>query len=688
MATFHVTSPDGATYEINAPDDASDADVLSYAQQNHAPQQDQPSEPATVPYAVKNQDGTINPWKTAGGSAVRYLTNAGQGLFGATDEVAAGIRGVAAGAKAALTGNPIADAYSNEYDSSLANIRKTQQEFEAEHPYLSMLGQGSSGLIATAPLAAMGASAPGTSVVKQMVNAAKVGAPIGGVTGFMSGQGGVDNRLGSAAGGAALYGLTSAAVPPLVAGASAVSKGAGSLLSRFYQNPETIDDAGSILAAKNVGDILKRDSLTPSALPIDQNMLQAGDKGAVARAEAIATRGGPGADAIANYAAQQRNSLPNDLSATLGSNFAETNYPALLDAIKLKAKTEAGPAYEAAYSALTKINDPQINSALDRAVAAGDWPVLTSEARKLAAYDGRKLGNIDATGAIRSFSTQDLDYMTRALRNLGQSTEGMGAMGNRTPLGAMRANTAMSIRDRLMELNPEFEKASTQYGNDIALHEAAQTGKQANLLGNNWKQAVYDYQQLGPTEQKAWRLGQAENLQTMIANNPGAALSRMNSPQFSKVMRNFYSPNEYQSLIDGAKQTMKQMNQIKQISGNSRTVARAIQQVGDKADDASVAETVLNKGPKGAIKDWLMDHLVNRMTNTPIRRAADAEVARTITSSPFQLSGGEIGGGMSNPMLGALTGRPSMYGAAPQVPYYQNLLLPFYAGMQTTNSGY
>lgn len=36
MAKYRITAPDGGTYEITAPDDASESDVLSYAQQQFA----------------------------------------------------------------------------------------------------------------------------------------------------------------------------------------------------------------------------------------------------------------------------------------------------------------------------------------------------------------------------------------------------------------------------------------------------------------------------------------------------------------------------------------------------------------------------------------------------------------------------------------------------------------------------
>jgi len=34
MPTFHVTGPDGHTYEINAPEGASEQDAIAYAQAN------------------------------------------------------------------------------------------------------------------------------------------------------------------------------------------------------------------------------------------------------------------------------------------------------------------------------------------------------------------------------------------------------------------------------------------------------------------------------------------------------------------------------------------------------------------------------------------------------------------------------------------------------------------------------
>src|SRR4249919_2767601 len=37
MAKYRITAPDGNTYEINAPDDATEDQVMAYAQQNYKP---------------------------------------------------------------------------------------------------------------------------------------------------------------------------------------------------------------------------------------------------------------------------------------------------------------------------------------------------------------------------------------------------------------------------------------------------------------------------------------------------------------------------------------------------------------------------------------------------------------------------------------------------------------------------
>jgi hypothetical protein len=571
-----------------------------------------------------------------------------------------GLANAAAGKLKGLVNGQSTPSFGDLYDQGRQQYAQQVNDAEKTNPIASGIGSvlGGVGSIPAVDLAKAGAA--GSGMIGKAWDFIKgntlPGIGLGAVSGFGNAPGDLENQAKGAGLGAMVGGILGTAAP---AALGATGEVMSPLMQRFMSQ-QKLNSASGDLAAKNLTDVMSRDRIDVSKIPLDQNVLQSGGKAATARAEAIATRGGQGGDMIADYAAKQRTQLPNDLSEALGGNFAEKNYPALLDAIKQRAKADAGPLYDTAYANLDKINDPQINQALDRAVAAGDWPVLSSEAKKLAAYEGNVLGNIDATGAIRSFSTKDLDYMTRALRNLGQGTEGMGAFGNKTPLGAMRSNTAGEIRSRLKDLNPDFATATDRYAGEIALHDAAQEGKAANLLGNNWKQALVDYNKMGQSEKTAWRVGQAENLQTMIANNPGAALTRMNSPQFKKVMQNFYSPSEYDSLMGSVQQLAKENGQIRQITGNSRTAARAVQQAGDKMDENGLAESVINNGPKGAIAEFLKKQVLDKFTNTPIRQGADAQVARGMLSSPFQLAGQNVGGQMQPQVMAALSGNPML----------------------------
>lgn len=594
-------------------------------------------------------------------SALGTLNNSMQNTasFGMASPIE-GLANAAAGKVKGLFSGQETPSFGTLYNEGREQYARTLAAGSEANPVSSGLGTGL-GALGSIPVGKAVAAAPTVmgKIGHYITGNTLPGIGLGAVSGFGNAPGDIKEQAGGAGLGALIGGTLGTALPGAISGGGKVLS---PLMQMFAKNPQAITPASTTLASKNIMDMMKRDNLTFADIPLDQNLLQAGGKAATGRAESIATRGTQGADMLQNYAERQAQALPNDLSASLGAPFAEKDYPALLDAIKERAKTDAGPAYEEAYAAHPSINDPQINEALDRAVAAGDWPVLSGEARQLAAYNGRQLGNLDATGTIRSFSTEDLDYMTRALRNLGQGTQGMGAFGNKTPLGGMRAGNAGSIRARLKEINPLFAKATGQYAGDIEMHEAAQAGKAANLFSNNWKQAVADYDAFAsPAQQQAWRVGQAENLQTMIANNPNGALTKMNSPQFKKVMSHFYSPEEYAALLGSAQQLMKQRGQIRQITGNSRTAARAIQQSDDRSDESSLAQSMLASGShSGGFKNFMRDKVMDHFVNTPARQSADRMVAQTLLQNPFQMAATQAGGNLPPQISGALTGNPLM----------------------------
>jgi hypothetical protein len=256
-------------------------------------------------------------------------------------------------------------------------------------------------------------------------------------------------------------------------------------------------------------------------------------------------------------------------------------------------------------------------------------------------------GSISSPQAANKFSTQDLDNLTRVIRDAGEGTYGKGAFGGYSPVGRAVLDNAMEIRGRLGSdaVNPLFGKAVKDYADAIGISNAAKEGKDANLFGSNWKQTVADYASKKEAEQLAWRLGQAENLHTKINNNPTAVLRRLNTPQAARSLKDFYSPEELSTLTQNLAQKSKEMNSYRGALGNSATMGRAVGQ----AEDAAMAQNglgnlALDAAQGGIAKTAIKkgaDFLYKNFTNTKVQQEADKTITDIITSSPFRLAGKE-----------------------------------------------
>lgn len=409
------------------------------------------------------------------------------------------------------------------------------------------------------------------------------------------GGGGLEQFGASILGGLSPFGISSAvkSIPSALAKVGAKSTVQGITASEK-------------LATKQLGEAFSRDADVLSGLSPEQSILQKAGTGITGRAETIMTRGGEASDTLAKYVSERQGQLPTELSEFLGKKFQAHDLPKIRATLQETAKSMAKEGYQKAYDFAPKINNPEINEILDRIVAAGDWPKATEIAKRLAAYEGRKFGTPDATGTSFSMSTQDLDYLTRALRDKGWATEGTGGFGGFTAEGKARANAAGRIRDILKEQNPAFRDVTKKYGDALSLDEAADIGKKTNLFGSNWKQAVSDYKQMTPYEQQMWRLGQAENLQTKIDSNPFSALRQFNTPQFKKVMKNFYSEKELDALTKKLASRALEQSSLQKITGSSRTAARGMQQADDLAQNSelgTLAMDALSGGKAGIVKN-------------------------------------------------------------------------------------
>lgn len=503
---------------------------------------------------------------------------------------------------------------------------------------------------------------PAAKVVGTLLSSAPVMNVIGGATSEMArgaaergGAGWGGQLAASLAGGGVPYAAKAVVKPVASAVGGAAQTAARGLGLAGQPAEETSRETvkATELAAKQLRRALEADKISIASLPPDQPIIKQMAEGTANRLEAIATRGGEAQRNLQKYAEGRLTALPGEIGEFLGGAFKEGDTPAMLDALREGARQKYAPLYEKAYNAVPKISDPEIDKAVNRIVNYGDWPRATELAKKIAASEERSFaGEVSpdiikpevAAGAkekAKTWSFRDLDYITRALMDKGFETEGKGKLGGVTTEGALRIKEAGAIRRLMKKANPDFEHVTKTFGDDIAIKEAAEAGKATNLFGTNWKQALNEYKKLPEAAKDAWRLAQAGNLHTEINKAPTATLRKFNTPQFKKVMSEFYSPEELSSLTAALEARAKEAGYLGRALGNSRTTPRAVQQAVDAADSfdtGSGVASLVRSGPYGAAKNTLASFLETKLGNNSVQRKADELIVNALLSTPEQLA--------------------------------------------------
>lgn len=278
MPKFRITGPDGANYEIEAPEGASDDDVLAF---------------------VKSQTAAKEPETGALSAAAQGV---GQGLtFGFADE----LEGAARGGFDALTSDK---SFSDAYDERVANARSRLDSARMDQPLAFYGSEIGSALLVPGGLAKVGvkgalAKSADLGLGARSLAAAKEGAAYGAAYGAGTGEG--EGKLSSAATGAALGGGLGAAFPAIVDVGAAIGRGFTNSI-RGYANPQGV-------AAEKMGEAFARDmgaSGTPSDIADAVARLRAsGQKAAVTDTQMmLADMGG---DNVRRLSRQAFN-MPND----------------------------------------------------------------------------------------------------------------------------------------------------------------------------------------------------------------------------------------------------------------------------------------------------------------------------------------------------------------------------------------
>lgn len=205
MAKYRITAPDGGVFDVTAPDGASEAEVMQYAQQNYqkADQPQQPQGPKTPGY-----EGYIDAYKRNG------LT----GVFDAAFDYGHGainqaFQGATLGFGDELKGYLRSKVTGKSYDEAVGEERANLKRFEEHNPISSVALNVAGGLGTPGGMAAGRFISSGRGLLGKSGRSAGVGSGYGGVAGFGTGEGDFDQRLENAQTGAGL-GLGFGAVLP------------------------------------------------------------------------------------------------------------------------------------------------------------------------------------------------------------------------------------------------------------------------------------------------------------------------------------------------------------------------------------------------------------------------------------------------------------------------------------------
>jgi hypothetical protein len=249
MARFEITGPDGGRYEINAPDGASEQEIMAYVQQNAASQPagagrfaapqmaasvaDFDSPRRRADREVADQD--VGPKPLAFGIPIigPYLDEASAAVASLPATVAEGVQ------RAVGIENPVRPTKWPTYDQSLERIRARNRKAERDYPIQDFVGQLAAGIVTGGPV--LNKLLPmGASTVGNIGRGAAAGAVIGGAEGLGRGEGGIENRLENATNNAMLGGAIGGALPPVASaigwGAGKIGDAASPLLARMRPN--------------------------------------------------------------------------------------------------------------------------------------------------------------------------------------------------------------------------------------------------------------------------------------------------------------------------------------------------------------------------------------------------------------------------------------------------------------------
>jgi hypothetical protein len=484
MATYQITGPDGSVYEVTAPEGATDAEIMAYAQRGVQPKAEMPAplQPVSTGQAVL-------------GTARNLLQGA---TLGFSDELEAAIaKGLdVVGVPSSVTGVP-SSLTTEQYRQIIENQRLgVSQQFPTLSAGAELTGavlpafltRGQS--LRAAPVTGMEVA---PSLGRQALEGAGLGFLYGGTTAAGKAEGGLGERIAAMPEGAALGTLFGAATPLAMAGVGKAVDFGKSLISGD-RTAEAKDKAKQLILES-----LRRDEITApqaatriaelEAKGVPDVMLpEVAGRATTQRLSAAANFPGGGIDTVSEKLIRnvqnQSTLLPQYLSQAFGVKGGNSSQ--MVDSIIASRSAQAAPLYNKAYFADPQgtvpryVNDPKVNSLLK----LPQFKDAADEATALL----RAEGAIKPTGAVSLMPTvQNLDNIKRGLDVLiDKQTDAV--TGKMTPLGRIYVGKKNEFLNAIDAAVPEYKAARQAFAGNTEAANAIKLGRQViDASDDQWR---------------------------------------------------------------------------------------------------------------------------------------------------------------------------------------------------------
>lgn len=616
MAKFHITGPDGGTYEVEAPDNASEQDVLSYVRTQTAQSPATPQEPTTSNFS----------------QGPRAFAHGMTG--GASDYVEA--TGKFIGDKLAHVIKPSVNPAS--FNDDLKQVSQEHERYLSEHP---VAGYGAEGVGAiTSPIFGGLAKSIGKGIdalapnIPRYVKYVAEGLGIGGAAGApmaRDSEGGLPSvgGVGKSVGQSAVFGgMMGGAVPAIAETGAATLRGASRaarpLLSKLPQNQDTAAGREVMKAIQADGyKTLDEADAAVTAMGPQATYADLG-KNSARLADNMAQNRGASSQLAEKTYGDRSASQGSRLVDSVQDNFSGKGFYNEQAAQKL-AKRKAGPLFKQAYAENQNVTspklevmqeDPDIQLAMGKGLG-NERTAATANGERFQPETYGVVADFNSAGdpIVKQVNTTPLKLWHSVKQGLDDLIEGyrdsttgkLQLDGRGNQLVNLRSSLDKELKALTGGAKGTYARANAAYAGPAKLSDAMWRGRAFARGDEEVTADVFGKMTAG--EQDAYRTGAARELIGMIRKSgsaPPAVRAALRDTAFRDKLR-VIAPTEgkMNKFVSDLEREMKFQQTSNTIRGGSQTFQRGMENheaaASVAADLGGAAISLAQGNPSGAL---------------------------------------------------------------------------------------